>query len=172
MFSFIPPVHDLYEDPQRIRKQRYGVIEVIDGELCCIRFRLWPKLISHAEIGWFGAATHQRRSADRCLLYYNQPLSHSNYLALKYVVSNHGTRYRTFRKTLTVLDQIAQIKRSDALLCEASNQRISDRYLQRMGWERHLVQSRRRHYIKRFYGVYPQSAVPAESDAQKRESAA
>jgi hypothetical protein len=56
--------------------------------------------------------------------------------------------------------QDVAIKRSDALLCDVLNERISDRLLQRWGWERHVLDSPRRHHIKRFYGEYP----PAQPD--------
>ena len=55
---------------------------------------------------------------------------------------------------LLVLDEIAKLKRTDAIVCEVSNWRISDRLLTRWGWESHLGESRRRHFIKRFYGDY------------------
>ena len=78
-----------------------------------------------------------------------------NYLALKYVVSHRETTLASFRGALRVLDEIARLKGVDALVCEASNPRISARLLRRWGWERHLPRSRRRHYIKRFYGQFP-----------------
>jgi hypothetical protein len=58
-----------------------------------------------------------------------------------------------------VLDEIARIKRSDAILAHVSNPQISDRLMWRWGWERHLVQSSKRQFIKRFYGVYPESLL-------------
>ena len=171
MFQLFEKITDLPTEVEVIRRRRYGVIEIVEGRLRSVTFRPWPKLISVAEISWWGAATHRSRIGDRCVLYYNQPLTSPNFLALKYVVSNLGTSYRSFRCALSVLDRIAQIKGSDALVCEASNQRISDRFLKRMGWERHLESSRRRHYIKRFYGVYPdQHAV--DVPATRKESAA
>jgi len=54
-----------------------------------------------------------------------------------------------------VLDEIARIKRSDALLTDASNLRISDRLLARWGWVPHTSSRWHRHHIKRFYGNYP-----------------
>jgi hypothetical protein len=94
---------------------------------------------------------------DRCLLYYNQPRRFSNFLALKYIVSTHGTTYATFRTALITLDQIAELKRTDAILCDAANSRLSDRLFRRFGWEPHKPQRWRRNFIKRFYGAYPAS---------------
>jgi hypothetical protein len=76
-------------------------------------------------------------------------------MALKYIVSTAGTSYATFRAALVELDRIAELKRSDALLCDAANTRLSDRLLARFGWEPHAPARWRRNFIKRFYGVYP-----------------
>ena len=152
---FFQTITELDSNHDTIRNRRYGVIETIEGEFVRVRFRPWPKIISMAEIGWLGNSAHTSKNGDRCVLYFNQPLSSPNFLALKYVVTNLGSSYKTFRKALTVLDRIAEIKRTDAIVTEASNLRLSDRFMQRMGWERHLEQSKRRHFIKRFYGIYP-----------------
>jgi hypothetical protein len=78
-----------------------------------------------------------------------------NFLALKYIVSTTGTSYRTFRAALVVLDAIAALKRIDAIVCDASNFRLSDRLMARLGWEPHKPQRWHRNYIRRFYGTYP-----------------
>ena len=56
---------------------------------------------------------------------------------------------------LVILDEIARLKGTDAIVAEVRNLRISERLLRRWGWESHMPTSRRRHYIKRFYGTYP-----------------
>ena len=137
-----------------IRTRRYGVIEVRGGEFVGIHMRPWPKIVSVAEAWWDGGV-RSRKTRDRCLLYYNQPVTSSDYLALKYIVSSQATGLKTIRESLRVLDEVARIKRSDAIVCEVSNLRISDRLLARWGWERHVLASRRRHHIRRFYGSYP-----------------
>ena len=83
-----------------------------------------------------------------------------NYLALKYIVSTLGTSYATFRAALTVLDAIAALKQSDAILCDAANVRITDRLLARFGWEPHKPQRWHRNFIRRFYGNYPTVRLP------------
>lgn len=139
---------------QLIRQRRYGVIIVRRGEFESIQFRPWPKLISVAEVRWWGGWRREWVTPDECLLYYNQPLQHSNYLTLAYAHTSWATPYRSSLLALRILDQVAAIKRSDAILCEVTNSRISDRALRRHGWERHLESSSRRHWIKRFYGDY------------------
>ena len=116
--------------------------------------------MSLSELWPLGSRYHARGESDCCLLYYNQPRRQTNFLALKYVVSSEGTSYRTFRATLLVLDAIAQLKRIDAIVCDAANLRISDRLLARLGWEPHKPQRWHRNFIRRFYGTYPATVVP------------
>jgi hypothetical protein len=146
-------------DREALRGGRYGVIDVREGRLAAIRVRPWPKIISALEVEWFGHRRHEQSPGNRCLLYYNQPRRHANYLALKYIVSHRDCTLATFHRALEVLDEVARVKRSDALLCDVWNLRISDRLLARWGWEPHKPQRWHRHFIKRFYGTYP-NALP------------
>lgn len=143
-----------------IRSRRYGVIETSVGQFAAIHFRPWPKLLAWPEIWPVGPTYHARGQADRCLLYFNQPLMHSRYLALKYVVSTSGTSSATVLAAMTMLDAVAKLKRSDAILCDVTNARFSDRLISRMGWQSHKPQRWHRNYIKRFYGVYPELRLP------------
>jgi hypothetical protein len=146
-------ITDLRRDAEALRRHRYGMIEMANGILAAIHLRPWPKLISLGEI-WWQEMILGRGLGDRCLFYYDQPLRSPNYLALKFVVSSRHATFRTCRGGTLVLDEIARIKHIDAIVCEAWNRRISDRLLRRWGWDRHMLHSRRRHYIKRFYGQY------------------
>jgi hypothetical protein len=71
------------------------------------------------------------------------------------VVSTRDASLASFRRGLVVLDEIARIKRSDAIICDAVNRRISARLLARWGWEPLGVGKLHRRYVKRFYGKYP-----------------
>jgi hypothetical protein len=102
-----------------------------------------------------GGLYHGRHKGDRCLLYYNQPRRFRNFLAVKYVVSSRGTGYVTYRRVLEALDEIARIKGIDAMLCDLANRRMTQSMMRRWGWEPHKPSRWHRHYIKRFYGVYP-----------------
>jgi hypothetical protein len=155
MWPLYQTVVDLWEKADILRRRPYGVIEMVDERLAGIHLRPWPRVVSAAEVRWLGGRFHLHRPGNRCLLYYNQPWGFRNFLTLKYVVSSRGATLRTFRGALVILDEIARIKQSDAALCEASNLRISDRLLNRWGWCRHVPDSDRRHFIKRFYGKYP-----------------
>jgi len=148
-------IRDFDVGRDRIRMRRYGVIETARGQLRAIHLRPWPKLVSLPELLPLGSRYHGRGPADRCLLYYNQPRSMPNFLALKYMVSTRGTSYRTFRAALQVLDQIAELKHIDAIVCDACNIRLSERLMNRLGWQPHKPQRWHRNYIRRFYGLYP-----------------
>ncbi|MBU4400357.1 MAG: hypothetical protein KKE86_13610 [Planctomycetes bacterium] len=74
---------------------------------------------------------------------------------LKYAESARETSLGTLAGALAVLDEIARLTGSDALLCDVSNGRITSRLLSRRGWTPHCRSRLHRHYIKRFYGVYP-----------------
>lgn len=149
-------INSVEENPAILGRRAYGVIEVDSGRLTAIHFRPFPKLISIVEAKW--AATRLGKTQlqpNRCLLYFNQPLWHRNFLVLQYMVSTASTSWTSCAAALSVLDHIAKIKNSDALLCELTYRRLSDRLMQRYGWQRHLVGKKRRHWIKRFYGKYP-----------------
>jgi hypothetical protein len=145
---------------ERLCAHRYGVIETVDGQLRAIHLRPWPKLVALPEIVPLGPRYHAAGATDRCLLYYNQPRRMPSFLALKYVVSTVGTSYRTIRAALAVLDAVAELKRIDAIVCDAANVRLTDRLMARFGWEPHKPQRWHRNFIRRFYGAYPATTVP------------
>ena len=118
-------ITDLFRDADTLRRRRYGVIEVIDGQFRRVLLRPWPKILVGPEVLWFGKWLHQRRRGDRILLYYNQPWRFPNFLALAYALSARETSMRSIRVGLEVLDEIARLKKSDALLCDVGNWRIS-----------------------------------------------
>lgn len=146
---------DLATGAAAICRGRYGVVETHAGRLVGVTLRPWPHLLSWPEVWPVGDRWRPRGPADRCRLYYNQPRGHGRFLALRYVACTPGASYATFRAALTALDAIAELKRADALLCDAANLRLSDRFLRRLGWAPHAPGWRRRNYIRRFYGEYP-----------------
>jgi len=144
-------VTDLEAEAEVLRRRRYGVIEVAGGRFRRVVLRPLPKIISAPEILLLGGAYHRYRSGDRLRLYYNQPRRFPNFLALKYVVSTRNTTMGTLTRALAALDEIARLKRSDALLCDVGNWRITTRLIGRWGWVPHCPSRWHRHYIKRLY---------------------
>jgi len=155
MFSLWTTVSDLETGRDEIRRWWHGVIEVADERLAAVHLRAWPCFVSLPET-WLGRWHHAAAEGNRCWLYYSTPFGFPQYLALNYVVSSRATTLGTFRRAVRTLDEIARLRGTDALMCEASNLRISDRLLARWGWERHCLDTPQRHFIKRFYGSYPE----------------
>ncbi|QDT00110.1 hypothetical protein [Adhaeretor mobilis] len=154
---FHTTVENLDSGSDLLRWKRYGVIVARNGTFEAVHLKAWPKLIAWPEIWPVGSRYHVAGTGDACWLYYNQPRRFSNFLAVKYMVSTRGASLATCQTALRMLDQIAEIKRTDAILCDVTNSRLSDRLLQRFGWEAHRPQRWHRNFIKRFYGSYPGS---------------
>gem|GEM_PF-788058 len=140
---------------ETIRWRRYGVIECRQGAFAALHLRPLPKLVSVWEVWTLGHWRHRLWPGDRCLAYYNQPRRFPNFLVLIYLVSFRDTSIGTLRRALAVLEEVARLKRSDALLCNVATWRISDRVMLRLGWEPHCPSRWSRHFIKRFYGKWP-----------------
>ncbi len=148
-------VTDLIEGADSLRCRPYGVIEVSNGRFRQVMLRPLPKIVSAPGILLIGGWRHRRQPGDSIRLFYNQPRRFPHFLVLKYAESARDTSMSTLTRALAVLDEIARLKHSDALLCDASNRRITTELLSRWGWEPHCPSWFHRHYIKRFYGVYP-----------------
>ncbi|MHB8956181.1 MAG: hypothetical protein ACYC4U_24630 [Pirellulaceae bacterium] len=148
-------VYDMRVQADVLRRRPYGVIVIEDGRLQAIHVRPWPKVFSSPDLLGANRGFHRRSTGDRCWLYYNQPWQHRSFLALKFLISSRAATFGTVRHALIVLDEIARIKNSNAIVAEVRNLRISNRLLRRWGWASHAPSSRRRHFIKRFYGTYP-----------------
>ncbi len=164
---FFETVTDLEAGAELLRRRAYGVIEMADGRFRRIRIRPFPKIISVPEIFFIGNCFHNRVPGDRFWLYYNQPRRFPNFLVLKYVLSTQEASFGSLARALDVLDYIARLKQSDALLCDAGNRRISTKMFERWGWAPHCPSCWHRHYIKRFYGTYP----PPAKWIQKQDAA-
>jgi hypothetical protein len=160
-------VTDLVAGADLLRDRPYGVIEVVDGTFRQVRLRPFPKFVTPWDVVCHGQWYHRLWPGDRCVLYYNQPRSFRNFLALKYGVSKRDTTFATFSRAMSVLEEIARLKGTDALLCDASNWRLSDRLAARWGWEPHAPHRWHRNYIKRLYPHEKASAVCTEPALQE-----
>ncbi len=167
MSPWFETVTDLSRQADVLQRRRFGAIEVLDGRFRQIRLRPFPAVASMAGVLLAGKRRHAVEEGDRCLLYYNQPFRAPNYLAVVYAISSRRTTYRTFHTAARVLDEVARIKRSDALVCDIGVSRISDRLMKRWGWAPHSPQRWHRNFIKRFYGEYPPPFDPHSPDPAK-----
>jgi hypothetical protein len=76
-------------------------------------------------------------------------------MVVDYIQSGPLTQLATLRGACQLLDEVARLRQSVAILAHVSTEAISDRLLQRWGWEPHAGQLQGRHWIKRFYNGYP-----------------
>ncbi|HBE66664.1 MAG TPA: hypothetical protein DDW52_00815 [Planctomycetaceae bacterium] len=93
--------------------------------------------------------------SDVCELYYHAPLACPRFLTLSYVRSGPKTSLSTFYAATLMLDEIARLKQTGAIVCNVSSDRLTDRLLARWGWDEHCESWTGRHFIKRLYGDYP-----------------
>jgi hypothetical protein len=159
MKPFLKTVRDIKIERGELARRSYGMIETSSGQLASVKLKPWPKIGSLMEAHWIQSMKSRRHQTDVCRLYYNQPLWHRNYLALAYVESSLNTSLKTLYAALDVLNAIAYLKKSDAIIAEVTTNHLSDRFMVRRGWEPFLENSSRRHWIKRFYGVYPEKTT-------------
>lgn len=133
-----------------VARRRYGVITAREGRFESLQFRPYPTSASRAQAWLDRRLRCWRRAENVCRLYYNAPRSAPGFLSLTYLVSSRGTTLATIQAALAALDEIARTRRSDAIVCDASNQRLSEAILARYGFERHARSLPGRHFIKRF----------------------
>jgi len=154
---FSTSLTDPRQDPDLIRRWRCGRIVMQAGKLVRVERRWLTGGVSMAQVWWqtrFG-----RDDDDRCCLDYHQPLGMPAFLTLDYIRSGRKAGYKTFIGACHVLDEIARMRGASAIVAHVSNGGISDRLLERVGWQRHLEHWSGRHWIRRFYDGYPQSGV-------------
>lgn len=132
---------------------RCGQIMTQAGQLVLAQGRWWPY-----QGNWMRVLLDQHwgtRRGDWCQLYYHQPLGSRHFLSLSYIRTGTDASLSTLYLAMLALDVVAQVRGSHALVCHVTNRRISDRLMQRWGWQSHCFHWRGRHFIKRFYGTYP-----------------
>lgn len=154
IYSF-ETVTSLNDAAQLIPRRRYGILSLKDGKFASLSFRPWPKLISRFEIATLGRWTHYRQTGDQIRLFFNIPVTSPRFLTLAYIESTQGTSWKTVRRSMELLDWIAEKREVLATVCELSNVRISDRLMSRLGYQTHCPNLSGRHFIKRFYGKFP-----------------
>ncbi len=126
---------------------RYGVVIVRNDREYAIHRRWIPRIPSRLE-AWIDA--NWRRLPDNQLnLYYNAPFRCPGFLVLAYIRAGHHTSVETLRSGLSVLDEIATMKRMQAIVCEATNPRLTSRVMAYFGYIRHAHHLKGQHYIKR-----------------------
>lgn len=150
------PVTHVAQHRHLLANRCAGRIVTQAGKLQAIYGRWWPHGGNFLQAQW--DLLMRPVASDRCELFYHAPLSAPNFLTVDYMRSGPHTSLGTCYAATLVLDEIARIKQSAAIVCHVTNPRISPRLLERWGWQAHCFNWKGRHYIKRLYGEY--AAIP------------
>ena len=122
-----------------------------------IQHRLMCGSASIAQVWW--QAKYGRSDDEICWLDYHQPRGMPTFLTLDYVRSGKQAGFKSFVGACHVLDEIARLRGATAIVAHVSNGNLSDRFMQRMGWEEHMHGWSGRHWIRRFYDGYPKPTL-------------
>ena len=90
-----------------------------------------------------------------CELFFHKSRQQPEFLVLGYVKSERRATLSSLYCATLLLDEVARLQAAHAIVADVSNARLSDRLLLRWGWQPHCTHWRGRHFIKRFYGTYP-----------------
>ena len=148
-------ISDPIRGAAQVRRWRCGRIVMQSGRLLEIQHRLLCGNVSVAQVWW--QAKYGRTDDDLLWLDYHQPIGMPAFLTLDYIRSGTRAGYKTLLGACHVLDEIARERNAQAIVAHVTNAQISDRLLQRLGWEQHLNHWQGRHWIRRFYNGYPAS---------------
>lgn len=143
----LPRVIAIEPNAAIIRSWRYGVIETTQSQLSYVGRRWWPYMASRFGAWWDGR--YRALPYDVCRFYYAFPLRSPGYMSLLYVHSGPCTTYSTVYQGAICLEQVAHIRNARAILCQATNERLSEAIMKRRGYVRHAFSLGNNHYIKR-----------------------
>ena len=153
----IDAVTDPIQGAEQLKRWRRGRIVMRSGRLIEIQRRLTSGSVSVAQVWW--QARYGRSDDDLCWLDYHQPLGMPGFLTLDYIRAGTQAGFKSLIGAHHVLEEIARLRAATAIVAHVSNANISDRFLQRLGWQRHLEHWSGRHWIRRFYDGYPPSSL-------------
>ena len=131
----------------RVRKWNYAELELSDGKLLGIYPRWWPRLASQWES--FQDGYIRNLPVDFCRVYYAFPRRAPGFMSVLYARSGPKTQYKTLYRAVVVMDEIARLRNTDAIVCQTISPRASERLMNRWGYVRHAFAVGENHYIKR-----------------------
>lgn len=127
---------------------RYGEIEVSSGSLVAIHRRWWPRIGSQSEA--YLDSYHRTLPSDSCRAYFAFPFRAPGYMTVLYARGGPNLQYKTIDQAVLVMDEIAQLRDSNAIVCQVVSDRGTERLMNRWGYVRHACTLGDNHYIKRF----------------------
>jgi hypothetical protein len=168
-------VTDVRTHANTLKQWNRGRITMRNGKLVSVRRRQFYMPASIARV-WF-QARFKPGNRDQCTLDYRCNRI-GGFMVVEFIQSGPSTQLATLRGACQILDEIARLRQSVAILAHVSTSAISDRLLKRWGWEPHAGTLSGRHWIKRFYSGYRSidldryHAEPTTAPVKQTESAA
>lgn len=143
----LPTVTSVHGNEGAINSWSYGEIELSDGKLLRIRPRWWPRFGSH----WESLQDSYVRALPEGLLraYYAFPWRAPGFLSVLYAQGGPKTQYKTIARAVAVMDEIAGLRNSQAIVCQVVSNLASERLMLRWGYVPHASSLGDNHYIKR-----------------------
>ncbi len=86
---------------------------------------------------------------DECRFYFAFPRRAPGFMSLLYVHAGEKTYYQTFHRGIAAIESVARLHRSHAIVCQVTNDRLTERLMERWGYERHAPQLGENHFIRR-----------------------
>ncbi|AMV32942.1 hypothetical protein VN12_12510 [Pirellula sp. SH-Sr6A] len=84
-----------------------------------------------------------------CVVYYAFPYRSPGFMAVQYLVCGRHTPYGTLRRCVQLVAWLAQVRRCQAVVCQAISDRLTERLMDRWGYVRHAKTLGPGHYIHR-----------------------
>ena len=136
------------EEYANFKTWRYGEIEVTSGSLVAIHRSWWPRIGSQYEA--YRDSYNRTLPSDSCRAYFAFPFRAPGYMSILYALGGPNMQYKTIYQAVLVMDQIAQVRESKAIVCQVISERGTERLMNRWGYVRHASKLGDNHYIKRF----------------------
>jgi hypothetical protein len=81
-------------------------------------------------------------------------------MVLAYAQAGPRTNLATLRAGLQQLEEIAVVRQLQAIVCQATHRKLTDRVMQYFGYQRHAFSLPGRHYIKRLRPTGKSPEIP------------
>jgi hypothetical protein len=144
---FLPHVTRLESCESQIARWRYGEVETCEGQVTGLYARWWPRIGSELDVAMDNYLSQLRENSAR--FYYAFPLRSPGYMTILYAHSGPRTSYATLYRGIETMDAIAKLRRTNAIVCQATNAKLEERTMNRWGYVRHALALGDNHYIKR-----------------------
>jgi len=127
---------------------RYGEVTIVGSHVRSIQARWWPRW--GTVFGMWSDRISRSLPVDECRFYYAFPKSSPGFMSLLYTHAGPRTSYATFYRGIETLDRIATLNKARAIVCQTTNDRLTERMMNRWGYHRHAENLGDDHYIRRF----------------------